>query len=74
MKRFCLFLIRCYQLEVSPYLFPRCRFYPSCSHYAQLAIRANGVWWGLLYTLKRLLRCHPFANGGVDFPPAGSSR
>lgn len=64
-------LIGSYQLLVSPLLLPRCRFEPSCSHYAVEAITAHGPWHGLWLGLKRLLRCHPWGGGGYDpVPPA----
>lgn len=62
-------LIRGYQLTISPVLGQRCRFYPSCSQYAQQAIAQTGVRKGLSLTVRRLLKCHPFHPGGVDFPP-----
>lgn len=45
---------------------PCCRFYPSCSHYALQAIRIHGVFKGLWLTCRRLLRCHPWSDGGYD--------
>jgi putative membrane protein insertion efficiency factor len=67
-KIFCR-LIRGYQLALSPMLGPRCRFYPSCSCYAHTAIERFGVWRGLWLGARRLLRCHPFADGGYDPVP-----
>lgn len=67
-------LIRGYQLIISPLLGPRCRFYPSCSHYAIEALRVHGAGRGSWLTLRRLLRCHPLHPGGVDpVPPAKNS-
>jgi putative membrane protein insertion efficiency factor len=63
-------LIRLYQWTVSPYLGPRCRFYPSCSHYAHEAIGRFGVAAGGWLALKRLARCHPWHPGGHDPVPA----
>jgi len=62
-------LIRGYQLAISPLLGPRCRFYPSCSHYAIQAIDAHGALRGTWLTLKRISRCHPFNAGGFDPVP-----
>ena len=62
-------LIRIYQLAVSPLLPPACRFYPTCSRYAQEAIRRHGVVRGGWLAIARLGRCHPFHPGGVDFVP-----
>jgi uncharacterized protein len=61
--------IRGYQLGVSPMLGPRCRFYPSCSCYALTAVERFGLWRGFCLGLRRLLRCHPFAEGGYDPVP-----
>ncbi|MBK4987730.1 membrane protein insertion efficiency factor YidD [Pseudomonas sp. S36] len=67
-------LIRGYQLIISPLLGPRCRFYPSCSHYAIEALRVHGAGRGSWLTLLRLLRCHPLNPGGVDpVPPRKNS-
>ena len=62
-------LIRGYQLIVSPVLGPVCRFYPSCSQYASLAINQYGVVKGSYLAFRRLLRCHPFHPGGFDPVP-----
>ncbi|MEM7495646.1 MAG: membrane protein insertion efficiency factor YidD [Myxococcota bacterium] len=64
-----LLLLRAYQKGVSPLKPPCCRFAPSCSHYAYTVIARHGAWRGLLLTLRRLLRCHPWHPGGVDPPP-----
>jgi len=62
-------LIQGYRLFISPWLGPHCRFYPSCSEYAQTAITTHGVWRGLWLAIKRLLRCHPWHPGGFDPVP-----
>ena len=59
--------IRLYRKYLSPKLGNRCVFEPSCSHYAELALRNKGCLTGSLLTLKRLARCKP-GNGGIDFP------
>lgn len=59
-------LIRIYQLTLSPLLGPRCRFYPSCSNYALRALQVHGLFKGSWLTLRRLARCHPWHEGGVD--------
>ena len=64
-----MFLIRCYQVAVSPYLGRWCRFTPSCSAYGYRAIEQHGVVRGGWLTLCRLLRCHPFCRGGHDPVP-----
>jgi hypothetical protein len=67
-------LIRFYQLIVSPLLGPRCRFWPSCSHYADEAIAVHGLWRGSWLALRRIGRCHPFYPGGIDLVPGTESR
>jgi hypothetical protein len=64
-------LIRAYQLVVSPWLGPRCRFYPSCSNFALEAIEVHGMLRGGWLALRRIGRCHPWHPGGFDpVPPA----
>jgi hypothetical protein len=65
-QRAALGLLRVYQLVVSPWLGPRCRFVPSCSAYASEAIIRYGVLGGSWRGLVRILRCHPFHRGGFD--------
>lgn len=62
-------LIRGYQLFISPILGSNCRFYPSCSSYTLEAIERHGPWRGSWLGLKRILRCHPFSDGGLDPVP-----
>ncbi|ROR99030.1 hypothetical protein EDC56_3270 [Sinobacterium caligoides] len=69
MKSLALLIIRCYRYFISPLLGPRCRFYPTCSEYASQAIVDHGVLKGSFLTIKRLLRCHPFHEGGCDPVP-----
>ena len=58
--------IRLYQYVISPWLIPRCRFYPSCSNYTLHAIEHYGVLKGLCFAGCRLLKCHPWSCGGYD--------
>jgi uncharacterized protein len=69
MRHVAVFLIRLYQWTVSPLLGPRCRFYPSCSHYALEAVQRFGALRGGWLALRRLLRCHPWQPGGFDPVP-----
>jgi len=58
-----------YRLLISPYLGVHCRFYPSCSNYAEEALHKHGIFFGIYLTIKRILRCHPWCSGGVDQVP-----
>ena len=68
LSAFLLSLIALYQGAISPWLGPKCRFYPSCSVYAAECIRRQGPAVGLRRALWRLARCHPFHPGGFDPP------
>lgn len=61
--------VQLYQRTVSPLLGPVCRYYPSCSAYAVTALERHGPLRGGWLTTWRLLRCNPFARGGVDHVP-----
>jgi putative membrane protein insertion efficiency factor len=69
LRQLLLWIIRAYQLALSPWLGSRCRFYPSCSCYAHAAIDQHGALRGAWLALRRLLRCHPFNEGGYDPVP-----
>ena len=61
--------IRLYQLTISRLLPANtCKFHPSCSEYAALAIGKHGVLKGIPMAAWRLLRCHPWSHGGIDYP------
>jgi hypothetical protein len=62
-------LIRIYQWGISPLLGPRCRFTPSCSHYAVEALQKHGLIKGLWLAIRRIARCHPWGGHGVDPVP-----
>ena len=70
MRAFLVFLVRVYQKAISP-LVPgdHCRYYPSCSDYAIETITRHGPVKGIYLALKRVLRCHPFHEGGFDPAP-----
>ena len=60
-------LIRGYQLFISPILLPgKCRFIPTCSQYFIQAVEKYGPFRGSVLGIKRLLKCHPFHEGGYD--------
>lgn len=65
--------IRFYQWVISPILGPRCRYWPSCSHYASEAISVHGPFRGGWMAFRRILRCHPWASSGIDPVPGGPS-
>lgn len=67
-------VVRGYQLLISPLLGPRCRFHPTCSHYAIEALRTHGALKGSWLTVLRLGRCHPLNPGGYDPVPPVRSR
>jgi len=61
-------LVRLYQWTLSAWLGGSCRFFPSCSEYAVLAIHRYGAWRGGWRSIRRILRCRPFQAGGLDLP------
>ncbi len=69
MRKNLIFLIRIYRYALSPLMASHCRFYPSCSCYAQTALEQHGILRGGWLALRRLLRCHPWHPGGVDLVP-----
>ena len=69
LKTLALWLLRGYQVMISPLLGQTCRFSPSCSNYSMQAIERFGFFKGVYLTAARLLRCHPFHPGGYDPVP-----
>jgi uncharacterized protein len=65
-------LIRLYRVTLAGWLGGQCRFYPTCSHYAEDAIRLHGAMRGTLMAAWRIARCGPFTAGGVDRVPTPS--
>ena len=59
-------LIKLYQFTISPLLGTKCRFVPSCSNYAIQSIEEKGVVIGIYFSLRRVLKCHPFGGSGYD--------
>jgi putative membrane protein insertion efficiency factor len=66
MGKWLIWVIKLYQYLISPLLGNRCRFYPSCSHYAESAIERFGVFRGSWLIVRRCLKCHPWHPGGED--------
>ncbi|AOZ51239.1 membrane protein insertion efficiency factor YidD [Chromobacterium vaccinii] len=69
MSRILILLIRFYQLAISPWLAPRCRFQPTCSGYAIEAVRKHGALKGGCLAARRICRCHPWGGSGYDPVP-----
>lgn len=69
MRRLLIFLIHCYKICISPFIGNHCRFHPTCSTYAQEAIARHGALRGSWLALRRVGRCHPWHEGGVDPVP-----
>ena len=79
MRKILIAVIKGYSYLISPLLGNNCRYYPSCSSYAQEALEKHGALRGSWLAVKRILRCHPFHPGGFDpvpdpKKPAGGSR
>lgn len=69
MARLLIWIVKAYQLVLSPFFGQQCRFYPTCSQYAIEAIQKHGALRGVYYTVRRLFRCHPWCDGGHDPVP-----
>ncbi len=69
MKTIFLALIRFYRKFISPMFGRRCRFLPTCSDYAYQSISKHGALKGLYLSIRRILKCHPFHEGGYDPVP-----
>ncbi|MGB0662448.1 MAG: membrane protein insertion efficiency factor YidD [Pontibacterium sp.] len=61
--------IRLYQIAISPFLGTNCRFYPTCSSYALEALEVHGLFKGSYLAIRRILKCHPYHDGGIDPVP-----
>jgi putative membrane protein insertion efficiency factor len=69
LRKIIIALVSCYRVLISPILGNHCRFYPTCSSYAISAIEQYGIIKGVYLTTRRLLRCHPWHQGGYDPVP-----
>lgn len=72
MRRALLILIEVYRACIGPLLGSHCRFHPTCSAFAREAVERHGAARGSWLALRRLLRCQPFAEGGLDPVPGGA--
>ena len=61
-----IFCIYIYRYTLSPFIGNSCRYYPTCSHYAEDALKKYGAFKGSMYAIKRIMRCHPWHEGGYD--------
>lgn len=66
MTKIFVFLLRLYRGTLSAFLGNCCRFYPSCSQYAEDALLKKGIFRGTALSVHRLLKCQPFSSGGFD--------
>jgi putative membrane protein insertion efficiency factor len=64
-----IFLVRCYQAMLRPFLIGACKFHPTCSEYAIESISTHGLRRGGWLAARRVCRCHPFGRGGIDPVP-----
>lgn len=65
-RKIVIHLIKLYQRYISPLLGNNCRFIPTCSEYTRQAVDKYGIIKGSLKAIKRILKCHPFNDGGYD--------
>lgn len=68
-RKLLILLVRFYQKAISPMTGPHCKYHPTCSQYMIDALRMHGPLLGLLMGIARILRCNPFARGGIDYVP-----
>lgn len=74
MRTALILLVKGYRLLLSPWLGSQCRFEPTCSAYALVALERHGALVGTYFTVRRLARCHPWCQGGADPVPAAPPR
>jgi len=68
-RNLCVLVLKVYRAVISPLYGDVCRYYPSCSHYTMQAIQQHGVIRGSWLGTRRIARCHPWAEGGIDDVP-----
>ncbi|MEE2767284.1 MAG: membrane protein insertion efficiency factor YidD [Pseudomonadota bacterium] len=69
MKTILIHLIKTYRFLLSPWVGQHCRFHPTCSKYGLIALERFGIVYGCYLIARRIIRCHPFCNGGIDNVP-----
>jgi len=70
-RNVCVLGLRAYRATISPLYGDVCRYYPSCSAYTLSAIQKRGIFLGVGLGVRRIVRCHPWARGGIDEVPSG---
>ena len=68
-KRLLIYIIKLYQIYISPYKGTKCPYFPSCSEYGIESIERFGAFKGTFLTIFRIIRCNPFSKGGIDPVP-----
>jgi putative membrane protein insertion efficiency factor len=69
------FLVRFYQVVISPWTPATCRYSPTCSHYTLESLKIHGLWQGGWLSIKRIVSCHPWGGQGYDpVPPKTNSK
>ncbi len=74
MQKILIWIVKGYRYVLSPYLGSHCRYHPSCSSYAITALERHGFVKGVSLSVKRVLRCHPWHEGGFDPVPDKNKR
>ncbi len=74
MQKILILSVRVYRYAVSPFLGNTCRFYPTCSSYAEQALTEHGTVMGSWLAIRRICRCHPWHAGGVDPVPHNQNK
>lgn len=68
-QKIAIFILRMYQVVLSPFLMNSCRFTPTCSQYGVEAVTKHGSLKGIWLTFRRILKCHPWGGSGYDPVP-----
>lgn len=68
------FLVRFYQVVISPLTPAACRYSPTCSHYTLESLKIHGLWQGGWLSIKRIVSCHPWGGQGYDPVPPKTNR
>ena len=74
MKIILLYIIKLYQLVLSPFLGNNCRFYPTCSNYAIQAVKEYNTLLAIKFIFLRILKCNPWGGSGIDLLPKKNAK